>query len=296
MNQKTLLLAGTSGFIGYNFLEFILSKNYKIIDVLRTKNINNPKIKKIKKKNTKKYKNIFFSNYFQLKKKLKKLKINYFINFATLYKNDHAFNDIFGFVQSNILFPTIIYDLISKKVEKVINFGSMMQHMSGQKFEAKNLYGATKNAFEMISNFYSYKEKKTKFYNLKLYESFGENDNRIKLIPMIIKNYKRNKTTKIISKNLELNIIHVNDIMRAIMILLNNNIKPGSYCLKNIKNIKISNLIKILNKSSKKKIKVKYLKKSYPKIPKLKIKRLPKWKPDNNLIEKIKLNFQNEAN
>ena len=65
-----------------------------------------------------------------------------------------------------------MYDLISQKATKVINFGSMMQHKSSEKFESKNLYSATKNAFEMISNFYSCKEKNTKFYNLKLYERY----------------------------------------------------------------------------------------------------------------------------
>ena len=296
MSTKTLLLTGTSGFIGYNFLTYILSKNYNVIDVLRIKNKKNPKIKKLKKKYPKKYKNIFYSKNTQLEKKIKKIKVNYFINFATLYKNNHSYKDIFGFVESNILFPTLIYDLISKKVKKVINFGSMMQHQSGKKLGSKNLYAATKNAFEMINNFYSYEKKKTKFYNLKLYESFGEYDYRKKLIPIIIKNYKKNKTTKIISKNLELNVIHVNDIINAIMIILNNSVKPGSYCLKNKKNIKIKELISILNKNLKKKIKVKYLKKPATKIIKSKLKKLPKWEADNNLIKRIKLNFKNEKN
>ena len=296
MSKKTLLITGTSGFIGYNFLKYILTKNYYIIDILREKNKNNYKLKKLKKKYPKNYKSIFFSNNHQLERKIKKLKINYFINFATLYKNNHVYNDIFNFIKSNILFPTLIYDLISQKATKVINFGSMMQHKSSEKFESKNLYSATKNAFEMISNFYSYKEKNTKFYNLKLYESFGKNDNRKKLIPTIISNYKTKKTTIISSKNLELNIIHVNDIINALIILLNNNIKPGSYCLKNNKNIKISKLIENFNKNLKRKIKVKYLKKSVKKIPKSKIKKLPKWKPDNQIIKKIKLNFINENN
>ena len=296
MSTKTLLLTGTSGFIGYNFLTYILSKNYNVIDVLRIKNRRNPKIKKLKKKYPKKYKNIFYSKNTHLEKKIKKIKVNYFINFATLYKNNHSYKDIFGFVESNILFPTLIYDLISKKIKKVINFGTMMQHQSGEKLGSKNLYAATKNAFEMINNFYSYEKKKTKFYNLKLYESFGEYDYRKKLIPIIIKNYKKNKTTKIISKNLELNVIHVNDIINAIMIILNNSVKPGSYCLKNKKNIKIKELISILNKNLKKKIKVKYLKKPATKIRKSKLKKLPKWEADNNLIKRIKLNFKNEKN
>ena len=294
MSQKTLLITGTSGFIGYNFLKYILSRNYHVIDILRTKNRKNPKLKKLKKKHPTNYKSIFFSNYFQLNSKIKKLKVNYFINFATLYKNNHKYDDIFDFVKSNILFPTLMYDLISQKVSKVINFGSMMQHSSSENFDSKNLYSATKNAFEMISNFYQYKEKKTKFYNLKLYESFGENDNRKKLIPIIIKNYKKNKSTIIVSKNLELNIIHVDDIINAITILLNKKIRPGSYCLENNKNIKISKLIENFNKDLKRKIKVKYLKKSVTKIPKSKLRKLPQWKPDSQLIKKIKLNFKNE--
>ena len=296
MNKKTLLITGTSGFIGYNFLKYILLKNYLVIDILRIKNKKNVKLKNLKKKYPRTYKNIFFSEYSDLNKKIKKLKVNYFINFATLYKNNHEYDDIFNFIKSNILFPSLLYELVCKKVSKVINFGSMMQHQSDEKFTAKNFYAATKNAFEMINNFYNYSYNKTKFYNLKLYESFGEHDHRKKLIPTITENYKKNKTTKIISKNLELNIIHINDIINAIMIILNSSVKSGSYCLKNKKNIRIKKLIDILNKNLKKKIKVKYLKKPFTKIGKSKLKKLPNWEPNSNLIKKIELNFKNEKN
>ena len=86
----------------------------------------------------------------------------------------------------------------------------------------------------------------------------------------------------------------MDDIINAITILLNKKIRPGSYSLKNNKNIKISKLIKNFNKDLKRKIKVKYLKKSVTKIPKSKLRKLPKWKPDSQLIKKIKLNFKNE--
>ena len=168
--------------------------------------------------------------------------------------------------------------------------------LDGKSFNSKNLYGATKNAFEMINNYYRSEKKNVKFYYLKFYESFGENDQRIKLIPTLIKNYKKNKITKILSKNLELNIIHINDIFNSIMILLNNNIKSGSYCLKHTNNIKIIKLIRILNKNLNKKIKVKYYNKSNIRFIRTNLKILPKWKPTNNLIKKIILNFKNETN
>ena len=50
--------------------------------------------------------------------------------------------------------------------------------------------------------------------------------------------------------------------------------------------------IEILNKDLEKKIKVKYLKKSVKQVSKSKLKKLPKWKPNNQLIKKIKLNFK----
>ena len=118
MNKKTLLITGTSGFIGYNFLKYILSKKYYVIDILRLKNKNNRKLNILRKEYPKNYKTIFFSNNHQLEKKIKKIKIDYFINFATLYKNNHNYKDIFNFVDSNILFPTLIYDLICNKIKK----------------------------------------------------------------------------------------------------------------------------------------------------------------------------------
>ena len=292
MNKKIILLTGTSGFIGYNFLEFIISKNYYVIDVLRVGNKNNIKLKKLRKKYPNKYKTIFFKENQQLQKKIIKIKkIDYFINFATSYKNNHVYNDIFTLINSNVLFPTLIYDLIYKRVKKIINFGSMMQYKNDKNLTSKNLYAATKNAFEMINNFYLSKKSGTKFYNLKLYESYGENDNRKKLIPTIIKNYQLNKVTKILSKKLELNIIHINDIIKAIMILFDNSINSGTYCLKQKKNFKVKELIKFLNKKLKKKIKVKYENKHLDKISRAPIKILPKWRPDKELIKKIQLNF-----
>ena len=176
MKHQTLLLTGTTGFVGYKFLIAALTKNFFVIDILRNKNKKNKKINELRKFYPTKYKNIFFSNNNDLFNKLKNIKADCFINFATLYNNSHSHNQIPDFINSNILFPTIIYDLISGNTKKMINFGSMMQHSKNEKLISKNLYSATKNAFEMIGNYYSNINKKTKFYNIKFYESFGEND------------------------------------------------------------------------------------------------------------------------
>ena len=172
----------------------------------------------------------------------------------------------------------------------------MMQHSNNEKLISKNLYAATKNAFEMIGNYYANINPKSKFYNIKFYESVGDNDTRKKIIPTIINNYKKNIVTKILSKHLSLNIIHTDDIINSIMTLLNNNIESGSYCIKNTMNIKISSLINTLNKGLNKKIKVKYGNKSTISSNLNNLRILPKWKPIKNLENKIIAIFKNEIN
>lgn len=112
---------------------------------------------------------------------------------------------------------------------------------------------------ENIINLFIYK-KKTKFINIKLFETFGENDQRKKIIPTIIKNYNLNKTTEISPANLKLNFVNVSSVIRIIEnILLNKNLNSGNYCLRNLKFISIKSLIFSLNKKLTKKIKAKFL-------------------------------------
>ena len=295
MKRQTLLLTGTTGFIGYKFLIFALSNNFSVIDILRSKNKSNKKIKKLRNTYPDSYKNIFFDNKKILSKKLNNINVDYFINFATLYSNNHTHKQVSNFIESNVSFPTLIYDIVHHKTKKIINFGSMMQHSKNANLVSKNLYAATKNAFEMISNYYSTINNKTKFYNIKFYESFGDNDTRNKIIPTIINNYKKNIVTKVISKKLSLNIIHTDDIINSIMILINHNIKSGNYCIKNTHNIKISSLIDSLNKSLHKKIKVKYDNKPINPIIRTSLKTLPKWRPNKNLEKKIISTFKYET-
>jgi len=289
--KKKILITGSSGFIGYIFLNDALSKGYLITDILREKNKKNKKLILLKKLYPKTYKSIFFSKKGNIEKKLKNKKFDLVINFATLYKNLHSNSDIPNFIDSNITFPSLILDSTYSNIKKFINFGTMMQHLDGKNHTPKNFYASTKSSFEMILNYFSLKNKKLKFYNLKLYESFFEKDYRKKLIPTLYRNFKKNRITNINSKKLELNIIHLNDILNAIYLIINNDIKSGTYCLKNKKNVKIRDLIKSINIKSKIKLKTKFLRNDLIKPQKNLLKTLPKWKADITIKNKIEKMF-----
>ena len=156
-----MLLTGTTGFIGNLFLKYALSKNFEVIDIIRKKSSNINKITKLRDKYKKNYKTVIFSKSKDLQK-LKNYNFDCFINFATLYKNNHNFEDIPNLINSNIIFPTEIVDIINQKTKKIINFGTMMQHTNNSDHNPSNLYSSTKSAFEKILKFYKKKNKKLK--------------------------------------------------------------------------------------------------------------------------------------
>jgi nucleoside-diphosphate-sugar epimerase len=279
--KQRILITGSTGFIGSHIVNLLLKKNIYIYDILREKNKNSKYIKKLKK--NKNYFPIFYKKFEELEEKLKKIKINTVINCATYYSTNNDIKNIQNLIQTNIIFCSIILEVLKKKINKFINFGSMMEYSRGNYFSPKNFYAITKFSFQKIEEFYKKYNPKIKFYDLKLYETYGENDKRKKIIPTIIKKYLQNQNIKIVSKNLIMNFVHIESLMLAIEMIISNKIQEGEYCVKNKKFTKIKKIIDSLNKKLKKKIKAKYSssKKFYNYNKKL--KNLPYWTDKKNL-------------
>jgi nucleoside-diphosphate-sugar epimerase len=285
--KKRILITGSTGFIGSHIVNLLLKKNIYIYDILREKNKNSKYIKKLKK--NKNYFPIFYKKFKELEDKLKKIKINTVINCATYYSTKNDIKTIENLIQTNIIFCSVILETLKKKIKKFINFGSMMEYSSGNYFSPKNFYAITKFSFQKIEQFYKKYNPKIKFYDLKLYETYGDNDKREKIIPTIIKKYFQNKNMKIISKNLIMNFVHIESLMLAIEMIISNKIQEGEYCIKNKKFTKIKKIIDSLNNKLKKKIKVKYLTSEKFSNNNKKLKNLPYWSDKKN-IENFLLN------
>ena len=277
--MKNILLTGSTGFIGSELLKYLSNYN-KVYITVRKKykiNLNNKNINKI-----------YFKSYKNLSHKIKKLKIDTVVHCATHYVKNHNFEDIKKLSESNILFGNIILENLKiMRLKKFVNFSTVWENYDGKKDNCYNLYSAYKAGFGKIISFYKKENKNIKFLNLVISDTFGLRDKRKKLVNLLKTNYKRNLVTKVISKNLYINLLNVKDIVKAIKLILKKNYKSGTYILKNKNDFKIYDIIKKIKEYSQKKIKVKWLSNKIIKEKIYKFKTLRGWKPKNSNIKDI---------
>ncbi len=277
--MSNILLTGSTGFIGSNILQSLL-KNNRVYIILRKQKKNRYQFKR-------NIKILKFKNYNELNRRLENIRVDTVIHSATYYVKKHSIQDVKKLAESNILLGNIILENIHKmKVKKFINFSTVWED-SDKINSFINLYAAYKKGFSSILGYYKKKLPKIKFYELMLSDTFGKNDQRPKIINTLKKNYKIGKITKIISKNLYLNLLNIEDIVHAVNIILKKKIKPNRYVLKSTKNLKIFNLITSFNKKNRKKIKVKWQSKTMIKNKIYSYKKLKNWKPKKSNIDDI---------
>ena len=277
--MKKILLTGSTGFIGSELLKNLSNYN-KVYITLRKKNNINLNNKNIIK--------IYFNSYKNLSHKFKKLKIDTVIHCATHYVKNHKFEDMKKFSESNILFGNIILENLKiMRVKKFVNFSTVWENFDGKKDNYYNLYSAYKAGFGKIISFYKKRNRDIKFLNLVISDTFGLGDKRKKIVNLLKTNYKKNLITKIVSKNLYINLLNVKDIVNAIELILKKNYKSDTYILKNKNDFKIYDIIKEIDKYSQKKLIVKWLSDKRIKEKTYQFKTLKRWKPKNSSIKNI---------
>lgn len=125
--------------------------------------------------------------------------INFFVNFASSYNKNISYIELF---RSSILFALkFLFKLDKKSLVLFINIGSYSQD-SNNVNKTKKKYVNIKNFSDRIFCLIVGKEK---FINLKIGDTYGENDPRNKLNSVL--NNHKNKSTLILSGNKE-NILY----------------------------------------------------------------------------------------
>lgn len=294
--MNNYIITGATGFIGSNLVRVLLKNNSKITIITR-KNSNYSKILDIKDKlNIYEYDGdiIELVNLFNL------INPDLVIHLASSFILNHRLDEIDKLIDSNIRFGTQILEAMKlSNCKKIINTSSYYQHYNNEIYNPVNLYAATKQAFEDIIYYYS-SEYNIKSITLELFDTYGENDSRPKILNLL-NNYANSK--KVLDMSLGeqiLDITYIDDIVSAYLktiqlISIKEDNIPDKYSLISENRIKLKDLVRLYEQVTNKKINVNLGAKPYRNRqimnPWDKGKHLPQWQARISISEGIKKCF-----
>lgn len=134
---------------------------------------------------------------------------------ASLFLSGHAAKDIAPLIQSNVLFATQLAEAMDANgVRCLINTGTSWQHFDNREYSPVNLYAATKQAFEAILQYYV-EAKSLKAITLKLFDTYGPNDPRPKLLHLLEKTARGGEPLAMSPGEQLIDLVHIDDVIDA---------------------------------------------------------------------------------
>jgi len=171
MKLKSILVTGAAGFIGFHMSELLLNKGYKVVGYDSMSNYYDIKIKLKRLKILKQYKNFYFhknklENKSYLKKIFKKYKFKYVIHLAAQAGVRHSIDHPEEYISTNIIGTYNIFECCKSQSIKHLLVASTSsvygasKNMPYKELENTNtpmsVYAATKISTESIGHAYAY--------------------------------------------------------------------------------------------------------------------------------------------
>lgn len=272
MKNKKILITGSSGFIGFHVAQTLLKNNYKILGIDDHNNYYDPRIKLNRLKNLKKFKNfkflkMDFKNKKRVNKIFKEFKPDVVIHLAAQAGVRYSFIKPQKYIDSNITgFTNILEAMKQFKLNNLIYASSSSVYGDCKIFPFKeninlnplNFYGQTKLMNEKIANLYE-KNFKIKTNGLRFFTVYGPYGRPDMFIPKILKKIKKNDTLDLYNNGNHFRdftyVEDVSNIILKIIFSLNKNLSTNIFNVCNNKKINIKNVIKKIEKLTRKKIK-----------------------------------------
>ena len=235
LNKKNAWITGHKGFIGSELKKGLT--NFNIFNISRGDIVE---------------KNLLISKKISLLKLKKEnnltLKNNFLFHLATNYNpKPKNLYDIKKLIQDNIIFGLNFLDSFDHKFfKKILITQSYMEHYN----DNNNLYATTKKIFG--DEIYKIYEKK--LIKVYLYDTFGLNDNRNKIINIWLKKLLRNESINVYSRKTKINLSTDKFITSVISNI--EKIKPGSYEIRSKVELTLEDLAVLLIKMTNSKSKI----------------------------------------
>ena len=290
--MNTAIVTGATSFLGIELVARLAHENFEVHVIKRTKSDISRLISRVPDINIHAYNSTqkSLTNIFSI------VRPDIVFHLAGKYVREEEPEDIEELILSNITFGSQILAAASNScVKNFINTGSYFQY-SNNKSLPINFYGAAKNSFINILDYYA-DLKKFSATSLIIFDTFGPGDWRSKLFPTIAKAIKHNLPLSIPKHEILMYPVYYADVIDCYLLAAKKmarnqrDVAGEVFAVRDNKPYKINEIIAAFEKISGGKILVEYG--DWPK-PSKEIENiwrgttLPGWQPKYSLLEGIK--------
>jgi Nucleoside-diphosphate-sugar epimerases len=292
--MERIIVTGATGFIGSNFVK-AAKNNYEVHVIVRP----GSDISCIDNNEHQIQFHSINGDIVEIIDLFRKVRPDIVVHIASKFCSQHSSGDIEGLVNSNILLGTQVLEAMSKSAcHKIINIGTSWQHYDNADYNPVNLYAATKEAFKDIIRYYE-ETHKIIALNLELFDTYGPNDNRKKLLSLLKGLINGGDSLEMSPGEQKINLLFITDVVDGILVALNN-IKTmqfsGTYVLRAREQVTLKDLVALSEQITGHKLTVKWGMKEYRNRevmdPYCKGIDLPNWMPQMSLLKGLKLFYE----
>lgn len=263
MNQRALI-TGATGYIGSKLCQRLLDDGWQVDVLLRESSRSLPQ--NISNRVTS---HCYDGSIQSMHATVAAASPNVIFHLASLFIAEHRSEQVTDLINSNLLFSTQLTEACARAgIKYFINTGTSWQHYRSEAYDPVCLYAATKQAFEDILDFYT-DAFPMRAITLKLFDTYGPDDPRPKLINLLVKTTNTGEALSISPGEQVLDLVHIDDVTRAFA-LCAQNLMTGvisqqheRYAVSSGISISVRALVELLGKISNKSINVTFGARSY---------------------------------
>lgn len=142
--------------------------------------------------------------------------IDLVFHLASLFIAEHKPSDVASLIDSNVKTGVVLLEAMRLAgVKKLINITTSWEYYNGNTYNPVCLYAATKRAFADLLTYYINAESFSCIH-LALYDTYGPDDHRRKIIPLLMRLLKQNQSLDMSPGDQLLDLVYISDVVHAI--------------------------------------------------------------------------------
>lgn len=207
--MSRIIVTGGSGYIGSKLTKSLIEHGYEVCVLVRSSS-NLYRLDSIKGQVKVEFYN---GKYSSIKKVFTSFKPDAVIHLAAETRIVHEEEKLDLYVDANIRYGLHVLEAMKQTgVSKFINTGSYWQHDNDEKYRANTVYAAAKEAFIQIIKYYVDMAGLAAI-TLKLYNVYGEDDDREKLFTHLDNAHRDGVSLDMTPGEQKISMVHIDDVI-----------------------------------------------------------------------------------